>query len=364
MKTSPKVLIVDDKAENLYVLEKILCALDIDLVKASSGNDALGKVLENEFALLISDVHMPMMDGYEMVSILRQDEKNKLLPVIFISAVYSDDRHLIQGIETGAVDFIIKPIIPEILLGKVNVFLNLYKNKQELLEKAEALKQSNEELEQYAYVVSHDLREPLRGVSSYLNFLRKDYLGILDDNGQMYIKEALQEVMRLNGMIEDILSFSKITKEAGEFHHVKGNDVYSKSLQNLRVAIEESNAQLICDDLPDLQGDENLLILLFQNLIGNAIKYRGTETPIITISVKKKKNEWQFNIADNGIGIHPSKYERIFVIFQRLHHKSEYPGTGIGLSICKKIVEHHHGRIWVEAGKDSGSVFSFTLPIE
>jgi len=239
----------------------------------------------------------------------------------------------------------------------------LYQNKKALLEKAVALKKSNEELEQYAYVVSHDLREPLRGISSYLNFLKEDYLENLDDNGQMFINEALKELLRLNGMIEAILNFSKLTKELKELAPVDCQLVYNKALSNLRISIEESGAIIKCDELPTINGDDHLLLQLFQNLIGNAIKYRAKESPIIHVTVNRRQDECIFCIEDNGIGISPSKFDKIFVIFQRLHHQKEYSGTGIGLSICKKIVEHHRGKIWVEPGKEKGSIFKFTLPI-
>lgn len=233
-----------------------------------------------------------------------------------------------------------------------------------LAQKARELARSNADLEQFAYVASHDLQEPLRMVSSFTQLLAERYRGKLDEKADQYIRFAVDGAGYMQSLIDDMLSYSRVTTRAKPFRLTDLNLVLEKAKANLRVSIAESNASIIADPLPTLEADENQLIQLFQNLIGNAIKFRSVADPSIEISCRQEHKEWVFSIKDNGIGIDPRYFERIFIIFQRLHAKSSpYPGTGIGLAICKKVVEHHNGQIWVESTVGHGAYFYFSLPI-
>jgi PAS domain S-box-containing protein len=224
------------------------------------------------------------------------------------------------------------------------------------------LKRSNQELEQFAYVASHDLQEPLRMVSSYVQLLARRYKGKLDSDADEFINYAVDGVNRMKVLINDLLTFSRVGTRGKELSLVELKDIIDVVLSNLQLAIEENEAIITYDELPQVLADEGQMIQLFQNLIGNAIKFRSEEPPRIHIGVKQEKEQWQFSVHDNGIGIDPQFGERIFIIFQRLHTREEYPGTGIGLSICRKIVERHGGRIWVESQPGQGATFHFTLP--
>jgi light-regulated signal transduction histidine kinase (bacteriophytochrome) len=224
------------------------------------------------------------------------------------------------------------------------------------------LARSNTELEQFAYVASHDLQEPLRMVASYTQLLAKRYTGRLDGDADEFIAYAVDGVNRMQTQIQDLLSYSRVGKKERDFESTDCAAVLDRALANLKVAVEESGAGVTSDPLPSVVGDGNQLMQLFQNLIGNAIKFRNHERPLVHVSAKRGDKEWIFSVRDNGIGFEPQFAERIFVIFQRLHAKSEHPGTGIGLAVCKKIVERHNGRIWAEAEPGKGATFYFALP--
>jgi PAS domain S-box-containing protein len=228
----------------------------------------------------------------------------------------------------------------------------------------EELKRSNAELEQFAYVASHDLQEPLRMVASYTQLLERRYEAKLDGDAREFMAYIVDGASRMKQLIEDLLAYSRVGTKGGEFTMVSAEAAVRRALFNLRAAIEEAGAVVTYDPMPTLPADEVQLGQLLQNLIGNALKFRSNSVPRIHIGVKELGEEWQFEVRDNGIGIEPQYYQRIFMVFQRLHDKGEYPGTGIGLAICKKVVERHGGRIWVESRLGGGSSFFFTLPKE
>jgi PAS domain S-box-containing protein len=234
--------------------------------------------------------------------------------------------------------------------------------RDEIESKARDLARSNSELEQFAYVASHDLQEPLRMVSSYMQLLARRYKGKLDSDADEFIGFAVDGAVRMQALILDLLAFSRVGTRGSAFAPVDMQLVLDKTLANLRLAIAESGAQITQDPLPTLNADSMQIGQLLQNLIGNALKFRGERTPEIHIGATRHGTEWHFTVRDNGIGIDPQYKERIFIIFQRLHRKEEYPGTGIGLAICKKIVERHGGRIWLDSVPGQGATFHFTLP--
>jgi len=238
---------------------------------------------------------------------------------------------------------------------------------QELNQRLDAqtaeLRRSNSDLEQFAYVASHDLQEPLRKVSSFCELLAKRYGGKLDDRADQYIHFAVDGARRMSVLINDLLAFSRIGRTAtGKWSQLDCSALLTQALRNLDEIIIQTGATITHDPLPTVVGEASLLTTVFQNLIGNAIKFRGEQPPQIHIAAAVDGDFWTFRVQDNGIGIDPAYADKIFAIFQRLHSKEAYPGTGIGLALCRKIIDYHHGRIWLDSATTSGSAFSFTLP--
>jgi signal transduction histidine kinase len=232
-----------------------------------------------------------------------------------------------------------------------------------LRDKTDALGRSNAELEQFAYVASHDLQEPLRMVSSYVQLFEKRYAGQVDAQSQKYINYAVEGAKRMQSLIGGLLEYSRVGRVDEPFAAVDTSAALDQALQNLRSGLDETRAVVTRGPLPTVTGNAGRLAQVFQNLVGNAIKFRRSGVaPAVHVSATPHRKEWLFAIRDNGIGIDPQYVDRIFVIFQRLHTRAEYPGTGIGLSICKKVVERHGGRIWVESQPGAGATFQFTLP--
>jgi PAS domain S-box-containing protein len=237
------------------------------------------------------------------------------------------------------------------------------RSEEHLVKTVGELKRSNEELQQFAYVSSHDLQEPLRMVASYTQLLAKRYKGRLDSDADEFIAFAVDGCNRMQGLIQDLLAYSRAGTNGKAFCEVSAEDALRGALTNLRITIEQSGAVVSHDSLPAIETDETQLTQVFQNLVGNAIKYRSAEVPRVRVSATKNgDNEWIFSVRDNGLGIAPQYFERIFVIFQRLHGRDEFEGTGIGLAICKKVLERLGGRIWVESQPGTGSTFYFALP--
>jgi PAS domain S-box-containing protein len=224
------------------------------------------------------------------------------------------------------------------------------------------LVRSNQELEQFAYVASHDLQEPLRAVTGYLGLIEQQLGDELDDKGRHHVAGAVQGAARMHTLITDLLALSRVGSRGQAFESADLNTVLDQALNGLGVSIQETSATITRDPLPTLRVDAGQIAQVFQNLIGNALKFRGERSPEIRVSAQQKPGQWVFAVRDNGIGIEPQYFERIFLVFQRLHTRQHYPGTGIGLAICKKIVERHDGTIWLESKPDQGSTFCFTIP--
>ena len=237
------------------------------------------------------------------------------------------------------------------------------RTEEELQRTLGRLSRSNKELEQFANIASHDLQEPLRMVSSYTQLLERRYKDKLDSDANEFIGYAVDGAKRMQTQINDLLAYSRVTTQGNSFEATNCSDIFENAVTNLTAVIEESEAIVTRDPLPTLPADASQLVSVFQNLIGNSIKYHGDQPPRIHVSAVESEDEWRFSFKDNGIGIESEFAERIFEIFQRLHSKTKYSGTGIGLAICKKVIERHGGRIWVESEPQKGSTFYFTLPI-
>ena len=241
--------------------------------------------------------------------------------------------------------------------------INERKKYEKILDqKLNELKRSNTELEQFAYIASHDLQEPLRMVSSYLQLIERRYLDKLDEDGHEFMAFAVDGANRMQKMINDLLVYSRVTTRGKEFEFIDMDEILDKVLKNLEVSINENHTQINYEKLPKIKADPSQMSQIFQNLIGNSIRFKRQENPVININSDENEDEWIFTVQDNGIGIDPEYSEKIFEVFKRLHGKDKYPGTGIGLAISKKIVERHGGSIWVESELDKGSKFIFTIP--
>jgi PAS domain S-box-containing protein len=237
------------------------------------------------------------------------------------------------------------------------------KSEEHLVKTVGELKRSNDELQQFAYVSSHDLQEPLRMVTSYTQLLAGRYKGRLDSDADEFIAFAVDGCNRMQGLIKDLLAYSRAGTNGKVLRDVPAENALKEALANLGATIAQSSAVVSYDALPVIRTDETQLTQVFQNLVGNAIKYHGTEVPHVHVSATKNGgNEWTFSVRDNGLGIDSQYFDRIFILFQRLHGRDEFDGTGIGLAICKKILERLGGRIWVESQPEKGSTFYFALP--
>jgi len=254
---------------------------------------------------------------------------------------------------------------PIVEAGYVNVYgrdVTERRRAEEALKRvADDLARSNRDLEQFAYIASHDLQEPLRTVAGYLQLLDRRYKDRLDADANDFINFAVDGAARMQTLINDLLAYSRVGTKGHAAAPVNCEEILARALANLRSAVEETGARITHDPLPTVSGDAPQLVQLFQNLIGNGIKFRGKAPPEIHVSAAPDDGHWKFSIADNGIGIEPRYADRIFVIFQRLHTRDKYPGTGIGLAICKRIVERHGGKIWFQPRPEGGATFYFTI---
>jgi PAS domain S-box-containing protein len=257
------------------------------------------------------------------------------------------------------VSFICSPIFED---GKIVGSVINFKDITEIKQIEEELTRSNADLKEFAYVTSHDLKEPLRTIAGFAELLKRRYKDRIDEKGNEYIKFIEDEVKRLQNLIGDLLDYSQVGTKEREYQPTECTSLIEKVVISLKTAIEDSGAKVTYDNLPTITADKSQLERLFQNLISNAIKFRSVKPPVIHISAGRKGNSWVFSIRDNGIGIDRKLSEKIFTVFHRLHTRAEYPGTGIGLAICKKVVERHGGQIWVESEPGKGSTFYFSIP--
>ncbi len=354
------ILIVDDTPANVRVVAEYLGSHGYTVMVAEDGEEGLERARFGQPDLILLDVMMPGWDGFETCRRLQADPATCGIPVIFMTAL-SDINDKIRAYDAGAVDYVTKPFHAEEVLARVSTHLNLRATQRQLLARSQDLARSNAELERMAYVASHDLQEPLRMVASYVQLLEKRYRGRLDAEADEFIGFAVEGAKRMQTLIEDLLTISRVDTKARPLQTVDCNDVAAMALAALRVAVEESGAQVRCGPLPCVLGDAGQLAQVFQNLIANAIKFCRARPPQIDISAERAGRYWRIAVQDNGIGIAPEHGRRIFEMFQRLHAGHEYPGTGIGLAICKKIIERHGGEIGVKPGAAGGSVFYLTL---
>ncbi|MBD3287915.1 response regulator [candidate division KSB1 bacterium] len=359
MEDKIKILLVDDKPDNLFVLENILESPELDLVTATSGNDALELVLEHEFALILLDVQMPGMNGYETAELLRGFDKTCHIPIIFITAINKEEKYIFKGYQSGAVDYLFKPVHPEILKSKVKIFLDLYRQQKMLEQQAHELKNVNKELNDFASIISHDLKAPLRAIRSLANWIAEDYADKLDDEGKEQIKMLIGRVTRMNELIDGVLQYSRVGRIREKVEAVDVNKVLSEVIDMI-VSPEHITID-IENKMPIIYFEKTRITQVFQNLIGNAVKYMDKAKGIIKVGCVGENRNWKFHISDNGPGIDEKHFAKIFQIFQTLNPRDEVESTGVGLTIVKKILEMYGQKIWLESTPGSGSTFYFTI---
>jgi signal transduction histidine kinase len=409
-KTDINILVVDDREDNLLSIEAILEKDNYNVIKADSGRAALKVLLHrHDFSLILMDVQMPGMNGLETATMIYERDKLKAIPIIFITAYSNEDEYIFKGYQMGGVDYIYKPINPELLRAKVGVFVDLYRknhqlvshekklvaaNKslqkeiqerklseekikilnQQFLENNQHLKAVNEELDRFAYVASHDLQEPLRKIMVFSDKI----LNIKNDQPEVekYLAKISSSSQRMKILINNLLQFSRDSIKAADFITVDLNEVVKEAMIELEIEIENTQAEINIDLLPVIQAVPGLIRQLFYNLLSNALKFKRKEKKAI-IHISSKKIEpasvnkekyirdviyYQISVSDNGIGFDNQYANDIFKAFKRLHSNEDFEGTGVGLSICKKIIDKHRGYLTALSDRNEGSTFLLELP--
>ena len=354
------ILILEDNPLDAELVQRELRRAGLDFT-AQLARDKTGFISALDLAvpdLLLADYALPGFSGMDALALAR--ERFADIPVIIVSGAIGEEVAL-ETLKRGATDYVLKQRLGRLgqVAGRALEEARLVREKTRV---DEELKRSNENLEQFAYVASHDLQEPLRQMSNYAGLLERRYKGKLDADADVFLGYIVDGGKRLQNLINDLLAFSRIGQERQNFAEVDCNAVLALVLDNMLTSIKESGAEITHDELPVLTANKTNFVQLFQNLIGNALKFRGAQPPRIHVKAAREGAYWRFSVQDNGIGIDPQHKERVFVIFQRLRTVEKLPGTGIGLSICKKIVETHGGRIWLESEPGKGTTFYFTVP--
>jgi len=408
------ILIVDDKQENLYSLKSLLELHGYEVHTANSGEEALKRILKFNYALIMLDVQMPGMDGYEVAEAVTGFSKTKNIPIIFLSAVNIDKSFITRGYLAGAVDYIVKPFDPDLLLLKVKTLFRLHTQTEELKRIQETLKReievrkeaenalqqmnvlleekvkertrelseinhdlesTNVELQQYAFVASHDLQEPLRKITTFSNLITEKFSDKVPD-ANPYLNKIITSTIRMRSLINDLLVYSGLSSQVN-FESTDLNEILNETISDLELPIEDKKAEINFNEMPVADVIPGQIRQVFQNIISNALKFsKAGHSPrinIITQLIQDKSFEapsgdagdyLRITFTDNGIGFDTKYIEKIFTIFQRLHPKAAYEGTGIGLAIVKKIIEKHNGLITASSVVGEGSVFKIILPLK
>lgn len=367
------LLIVDDDATTRFALKTILTPLDENVIEASSGADALRKLLRDEFAVVLLDVRMPIMDGFETAQLIRQRPRSELTPIIFVTALDQAETDMGRGYDLGAVDFVFAPVVPAIVRAKVSIFVELYRAQQELRryrsqlevlveERTTALTAINRELEAFSYSVSHDLRAPLVALDGLSHALLSDYSGQLDDRAKDYLRRMREASQRLACVFDGLETLFRLT--SGEIHReeLDLSALAKEIVDEMRAATPGANVQVDITQGMTVSGDQKLMRILVSNLINNAFKFTSANArPRIEIGREVVDGDIRMFVRDNGVGFDMISSHRLFGAFQRLHSQSEFPGVGIGLATARRIVNRHGGRIWAEGAVGEGATFYFVI---
>jgi signal transduction histidine kinase len=413
------ILLVDDREDKRMALEAVIAELGQDIVKAASGKEALRCVLQRDFAVILLDVNMPGMDGFETAHLIRQRRNSEHTPIIFVTGISDTETHASRGYSLGAVDYITTPVLPEVLRTKVSVFVELYKKTERIRRQAERLRQAHDELEErveartkqlaianqslklqiaerqhaeqevlklyaaleqrvldrtaalaaanadlesFTYSVAHDLQAPLRHVQSYAEMLESDFAQNLPPQAQQYLRRIADQGRNMGRMLEDLLRLAVIGKQDLSLQTISLNEIVNEIVTGLKPELNGRQVEWRVGELPSLSSDPGLMKLAFLNLLTNAIKYtRPREKAVVEVGQTIVGDESPIFVRDNGVGFDMQHAGKLFGVFQRLHRPSEFEGIGVGLATVARIVRKHGGRIWAESEVDHGATFYFTL---
>jgi len=384
------VLMVDDDESNLVALEAVLQSLNQNLIRARSGEEALRRVLEKDFAVILLDVQMQGMNGIETAAAIRERERSRHIPIIFLTGMLRTEEMIFKGYSAGAVDYLMKPFIPEVLRAKIDVFvelalvrlklqeeieqrkrnaaeiinlnMELQAKNRELQDRSNQLQEMVSELESYSYSISHDMRAPLRAMRGFADVLLEDALPQLSEEHQRYLRKIVAGANRMDQLIRDVLTYSQVSRSRLELKAVDMDGLVHQIIEHYPEN-QESGASIVVEGkLPKVMGNESMLTQCISNLIGNAIKFVVPgQQPKIWIRAERNKGKVRVWFEDNGIGIEPENLARIFGIFFKVHSMDRYQGTGIGLSIVQKSVDKMGGKVGVESDVGRGSKFWIEL---
>jgi signal transduction histidine kinase len=367
------VLLVDDDSTKRFALKSILAPLGENVVEAASGADALRQLLREEFAVVLLDVRMPVMDGFETAQLIRQRPRSELTPIIFVTALGQAETDMGRGYDLGAVDFVFAPVVPAILRAKVSVFVELYRAQQELRryrtrlemlveERTTALTSINRELEAFSYSVSHDLRAPLLAFDGLSQTLLDDYGNKLDNKAKDYLKRMRRASQRMTSVFDGLQTLFRLT--SGEIHREKLDitQLVQEIVEEISAESPDRSVEVQIAKGMKASGDKRLIRILLVNLLNNAWKFTSTKTmQKVEVGTEMIEGESRMFVRDNGVGFDMIYAHRLFGAFQRLHSQSEFTGAGIGLATARRIVNRHGGRIWAEGAVGEGATFYFVI---
>jgi two-component system sensor histidine kinase/response regulator len=377
------VLIVDDEPAGRRALHALLAPLDQDVVLASSGREALRHLLDRDFAVILLDVQMPTMDGFETARLIRERDRTRHVPIIFLTAGQGLESQVFRGYALGAVDYLLKPIEPEILRSKVSVFVDLARKTRlieeqaaellgreqearrlldELAQRNRDLEASNRELESFSHTVSHDLRAPLRGLDGFSRALLEDHASALQGEGQVYVTRIRDSALHMAQLVEGLVVLSTLTRHELIMQDVDLSEVAQLIMRNLHASAPERAAEVRIAPRLQARGDPRLLRIVLENLLGNAWKFTSKrEVARVELGVGAHEGHEAFFIRDNGAGFDMTHAHRLYTAFQRLHSAREFEGTGIGLASVHRILRRHGGRIWSDSRPGEGTTFHFVI---
>jgi signal transduction histidine kinase len=377
------ILLVDDQPANLLALEAMLQGLGQRLIKAGSGREALKWLLTHDFAVILLDVKMPDMDGFETAALIRQRDKSRDTPIIFLTAADKTHTEAVRGYAVGAVDYLVKPVVPEFVRSKVSVFVELAKKNEQLRRQAELLREGeqaarelaearaelvddlehkNRELESFSYAVSHDLRAPLRRIEAFGRAVLESQGERLDEHGRRFMERIQEASRQMSQLIDDVLYLSKVSRAEVRQHEIDLSGLVESILERLREADPGRNVETRVRPGLIVAGDGRLLRIALTNLLENAWKFTARQPAArIEFGMMTATGEPTYFVRDNGAGFDMTYVDRLFGPFQRLHLASEFPGSGIGLATVQRIIHRLGGRVWAEGVVGQGATFSFTL---
>lgn len=384
MQPRASILLVDDEPRNLDVLESILDSSDYLLVRAQNADEALKELIARDFAVIVLDVRMPGTSGIELAQMIKQRRKTRHIPIIFLTAYFNEDEHVLQGYGAGAVDYLSKPCNPAILRSKVAIFVDLYRKSraleaeiderrlaekrirelnEQLSHRVTELNAANDELEAFSYSVSHDLRAPLRQVAGFVNLLSERTSGLLDSASGEYLSLILNSISRMGRLIDDLLEFSRVARAELRQEQVSLKSLLDQTLQLLQPSIGGRTIRWKIGPLAPVHGDAAALRQVLVNLVDNALKFTRPlpEAEIEIASIPDPDADVIF-VRDNGVGFDLRYAGKLFGVFQRMHRQEEFEGTGIGLATVHRIIHRHGGQTWAESSPGKGTTVFFSLP--